>query len=348
MAEKDKKKTVAASESTRAEAELGRLVREHRLVWEVLREHESLIKIAIARNSKLEKAKLLEEIVTRERELSSRISELRKKVKPRPHGQIMYGPWPEPLPTRDPTPWDAWLPNRWRYARVLGPQLMLPCPAMSGLSVADPGMSYSELSTPQFPTTDALQDMTRITDAAWDGISFKDCFVDVTQSQIFIADGISQAGRLDFAFPPAPCDGTLTYELWGQLAGGPVIEPNNPGTGVIIADVRALLHVEGDTSVDPDDYSYGSGYLPRGWIFAPLDLLQQSKMIDHSDSIPLQEGERALLHVAAVVSMSVSGGMDWGGRSSFADIESAIGHVIVTTPPSAVQPGVVYDFAPTP
>ncbi len=348
MAEKKKTKSVVASKLTVAEAELNSLVREHGLVGEVLRDHESLTRIAKARNSKLDKASLLEEVVTREKELSSQISELRKTVKPRPQRQIMDFRGGLPGPGGFPSDEDLWwlrfwatvLGDPWRPPTGWRPPIPDPeCVTVEGLSVADPVMSCSEITTPQ--VADASQVVTHVTDTSGEWIIFEDCFIDLTASQNFFSDYFWEACRLDFAFPPAECDGTLTYWLRGQIAGGPVIE-SGP-SGFVGAWARSMLHIDGDAN-DPDDYF---SYALRGWVVSQPGTVLQWGPIDHSASIDLKKGERALLHVAAILTCQITGGQDWGGRASFADGTAPVGHVVVTTPLGALQPGVRYQIVPT-
>ncbi len=340
-----KVKKVGASKSTIDEAELQRLVQDHKQISQILKESEKWISLSKARDPKVDRAKLLELMVARERELASEIPKLRKRIKPRTSVQAMepdpLGPVPDaplgPLGPVWPTDEEIWWLRFWATVlqRPWGPKPN--CPVTIGLVLADGVMASSEILPPASSQTDAQCNMTRLTSVDYDGISFADCYIDVSQSDIYQPDGTIQAGRLTFNFPPADCDGTLTYTLKGALAAFPMVDAD---IGHARAFARSRFYRDGD-GTDPEAY-YQYDWI-RGLQAPPERTYPIYLPFIVSQSIPLSTGEKAILQLAAIVNLYAA-----GGRASFGLNGSVgTGHLIVRVPPSGTEPGVSYTFTPS-
>ena len=340
-----KVKKVGASKSTIDEAELQRLVQDHKQISQILKESEKWISLSKARDPKVDRAKLLELMVAREKELASEIPKLRKRIKPRTSVQAMepdpLGPVPDsPLgPVRPvwPTDEELWWLRFWATVLPKGPILKPICPVTIGLVLAGDEMVTSEILPPSSSQTVAQRDMTRLTSVDYDGISFAACSIDVSQSDIYLPDQFIQASRLTFTFPPADCDGTLTYTLKGALTASPDVDAD---FGHAIAVARSRFYRDGD-GTDPEAY-YQYDWI-RGLKAPPEPPWPIYRPFIVSQSISLSKGERAILQLAAIVNLYAA-----GGQASFSLNGSyAVGYLIVRVPPSGTEPGVSYTFTPS-
>ncbi len=345
-----KVKKVGASKSTIDEAELQRLVQDHKQISQILKESEKWISLSKARDPKVDRARLLEQMVAREKELASEIPKLRKRIKPRTSVQAMkpdpLGPVPDsplgPVGPVWPTDEELWwlrffatvFQRPWRDPGIWPKPN---CPVTIGLVLADDGMVSSEILPPAHSQTIAQRNMTRLTSVDYDGISFAGCSIDVSQSDIYLPDRFIQASRLTFTFPPADCDGTLTYRLHGELTASPDVDAD---FGHAIAVARSRFYRDGD-GTDPNAY-YQYDWI-RGLQAPPEPAYPIYRPFIVTQSISLSAGERAILQLAAIVDLKAA-----GGQASFSlNGSDAVGHLIVKVPLSGTEPGVTYTFTPS-
>lgn len=352
---RDRKITpVKVSESVIKKSELQQITLEHKYISSILRDSEKWLRIAEIRNPDIDRANLLEELVSRKKELSSRINVLREEFRispsfpsinvkhslpfewdferfppddprdPRFHAAVEFVRYLEEL-----TKWD-------RRIYVLDTE----CAPQSGLITMAGDFEYLDIFEPSFSTTDRDKNFTVLETGDYFGVSFANMYIDVSDAQIEIYDSFHVATILKFEFPPAPCDGVLYFHLRGQLALSPDIDGDS---GIIRVQQKYRFNIEGD-GFDPTNLE---SYWPNNSIGTTTPgfegTIRRDIELDFRNvGYWVSNGQKGILRIALSVLMGVG-----GGRSSFSQNgEDPLGYMIVITPPGGTDPGVSYNFEP--
>lgn len=359
-----KLKPVKVSESVIRRSKLWQMTLEHKYISSILRESEKWLRYAEIRNPKIDRAAVLEKLVSREKDLALQIKKLRETIGVSP--SIPYIDVKMGLPSDWdfddwglPDPWDreAFLEKVKKYMIIAeyvqslqrGPAdiYVLPdeCAPQSGLieMVDDP--QYLDIVEPSFSTTESYKSFTVLRTDNYVGVSFADMYIDVPipdpddPEAIPYYDSFDVATILKFEFPPAPCDGMLYFYLKGQIAFSPEIDGDSP---FVWYQQMYRFNREGDgfDYTNPQEYSLTHSLRTT----TPVEgVIRTNFDLDFRDvGFEVSEGEKGVLRLAIRIRMGVG-----GGRSSFSQNgDHPVGYVVVLRPPGATVPGVSYNFQP--